>query len=73
MKTRYFYREVDIKEVINNLDSFVMYGNMNTDFIYKDGGSEMLMCEYSKDCKYTIFTDKIKFAKRILRFIKTGY
>jgi len=61
----------NVKTIIDNLDNGVMYGNMNIDFIYSNG--EMLTCEYSKDCKYTTFTDKIKFAKRILRFIKTGY
>lgn len=60
------------KDIINGLKSGVKYGNHNTGFIFTKE-SEMLMCEYHNDCKYTRFTTIEKFAKRILKFYKTGY
>ena len=47
------------------------YGNHNTDFFIRDG--VMIMCEYCKDCKYTSFSSAEKFARRINKFLKTGY
>jgi len=59
------------KEVIENLKSDVVFQNHNTQFFTtKDG--QMMMCEFTKDCKYTSFSTIEKFAKRILRFTKTG-
>lgn len=59
------------KTIIQQLESGIKFGNNNTDFIYKNG--EMLMCEYTKDCKYTAFGTIEKFARRILKFYKIGY
>ena len=64
-------RDMKIQTIINDLNNGVIYGNHNVTFIYSNG--EMLMCEYTKDCKYTKFTDIIKFAKRIIKFCKIGY
>lgn len=60
------------KEIIENLKKGIKYGNHNTDFIFTSEG-EMLVCEYTLDCKYTKYCDINKFANRILKFIKFGY
>jgi hypothetical protein len=54
------------------LESGVKFGNDNTAFYVKENGL-FLMCEFSKDCKYTSFTTLEKMARRILTFYKTGY
>jgi hypothetical protein len=59
------------KMILAELEKGTQFGNHNTDFLIK--GSELLMCEYTRDCKYTHFTDLKKFARRILKFYKTGY
>lgn len=59
------------KEIIKKLNEGVQFGNFNTGFRNMQG--EMLMCEFTKDCKYTSFISIEKFARRILRFTKTGY
>ena len=59
------------EQIIENLNSGVIYSNHNVGFIYKY--PIMMMCEYHKDCKYTNYYDIDKFAKRIIKFIKTGY
>lgn len=61
-----------IKEIILALESGSKFGNHNTCFIFTKHG-EMLMCEYTKDCKYTSFMSIEKFARRILKFTKIGY
>jgi hypothetical protein len=60
------------KQVINELKNGSKFQNNNTQFfITKD--NQFVMCEFTKDCKYTIFPTLEKFSKRILKFYKTGY
>jgi len=60
------------KQIIEDLKNGVKYGSHNVQFIFTSEG-EMIMCELYKDCKYTSFYSIEKFARRILKFYKTGY
>lgn len=60
------------KQIISDLKNGSRFGNHNTDFIFTKSG-EMIMCEYTKDCKYTTFNSIEKFSRRILKFTKIGY
>ena len=60
------------KQIISDLQNGVKFGNHNTGFIFTKEG-EMLICEYHNECKYTTFYTIEKFARRILKFTKTGY
>lgn len=62
----------NINEVIKLLNEGIKFENHNTQFfITKDG--IFMMCEFTKDCKYTSFSSIQIFSKRILKFYKTGY
>lgn len=63
---------MNTKEIVKMLESGVRFENKNTGFYVKNNGL-FLMCEFSKDCKYTTFPTLEKMAKRILRFYKVGY
>ena len=63
---------MNTKEIIELISKGVKFENQNTQFIVtKD--NVFIMCEFTKDCKYTTFSNINLFAKRILKFYKTGY
>jgi hypothetical protein len=63
---------MNTKQIIKMLSQGVKFENKNTQFfISKD--YDLFMCEFTKDCKYTKFATIEQFAKRILKFYKTGY
>jgi len=63
---------MNTKEIIKMIQQGVKFENNNTQFfITKD--FDFYMCEFYKDCKYTRFATVEQFAKRILKFYKTGY
>lgn len=63
---------MNTKQIIKDLQMGIKFENKNTQFfITKD--FQFMMCEFTKDCKYTIFQNIDSFAKRILKFYKTGY
>lgn len=63
---------MNTNQIIKELSMGTKFENKNTQFfITKD--YQFMMCEFTKDCKYTSFSSIEKFAKRILRFYKTGY
>ena len=63
---------MNTQEIVKMLESGVKFGNDNTAFYVKDNGL-FLMCEFTKDCKYTTFPTIEKMARRILKFYKIGY
>ena len=65
-------KEMNTQQIVKMLESGVKFGNENTAFYVKDNGL-FLMCEFSKDCKYTTFPTLEKMARRILTFYKKGY
>lgn len=63
---------MNTKEIIKQLSMGTKFENHNTQFfITKD--YQFMMCEFTKDCKYTQFKTIKQFAQRILKFYKTGY
>lgn len=59
-------------QIIKMLSMGTKFENKNTQFFITKN-YEFMMCEFNKDCKYTEFATIEKFAKRILKFYKTGY
>lgn len=62
-----------LSEIIVALENGAQFGNKNVSFINRDG--EYIVCEmfHAENVKYVIFHDVKKFARRILKFYKTGY
>lgn len=50
----------------------IKFENHNVQFFISSKGN-FWMCEFTKDCKFTQFSTIEKFARRILKFYKTGY
>ncbi len=60
------------KQIIEELKNGVKFENHNTQFFISKN-QNFWMCEFTKDCKFTMFSNIETFAKRILKFYKTGY
>ena len=63
---------MNTNQIVKMIKEGIKFENQNTQFFISKQGN-FYMCEFTKDCKYTQFPTIEKYARRILRFYKTGY
>lgn len=61
-----------IKQIINELKNGEKIQNGNTEF-FITSDNKMIMCEITKDYKYTMFLSLDAFASRVMKFYKTSH